>query len=165
MEARIADGFIFIKNSRGELKERLPAAVNIKIEDDIIRVSVNDPENKKEKALWGLYFSLIRNMVNGLQKDYEKKLEIIGIGFRANLSGQKLTLNVGYSHPVIFNIPAGVKAQVENNIITLNSANKQLLGETAALIRKIKKPEPYKGKGIKYIDEIIRRKEGKTAAK
>ncbi|MCX6796521.1 MAG: 50S ribosomal protein L6 [Candidatus Falkowbacteria bacterium] len=165
MEARIADGFIFIKNSRGELKERLPAAVNIKIEDDIIRVSVNDPENKKEKALWGLYFSLIRNMVNGLQKDYEKKLEIIGIGFRVNLSGQKLTLNVGYSHPVIFNIPAGVKAQVENNIITLNSANKQLLGETAALIRKIKKPEPYKGKGIKYIDEIIRRKEGKTAAK
>ena len=161
MEAKVADGFVVVKNSKGELREKIHPAVNINIEDGVFKVNVNNPEDKKEKALWGLYFSLVRNMVKGLTDGYEKKLEIIGVGYRASLSGKNLTLNVGYSHPVIFNIPEKVDAQVEGNVITLKSIDKQLLGETAALIRKIRKPEPYKGKGIRYSDEVIKRKEGK----
>jgi len=165
MEAKVANGFIVVKNAKGELKQQTHPAVKIDINEGVIKVSVNNPEDKKEKALWGLYFSLIRNMVQGLTEGFAKKLEVIGVGYRLSLSGKKLTLNVGYSHPVIFDIPEGINAQVEANTITLTGADKQLVGETAALIRKIRKPEPYKGKGIKYADEIIRRKEGKAAAK
>lgn len=165
MEAKVANGFIVVKNAKGELKQQTHPAVKIDINEGVIKVSVNNPEDKKEKALWGLYFSLIRNMVQGLTEGFTKKLEVIGVGYRLSLSGKKLTLNVGYSHPVIFDIPEGINAQVEANTITLTGADKQLVGETAALIRKIRKPEPYKGKGIKYTDEIIRRKEGKAAAK
>ena len=104
-------------------------------------------------------------MVVGVNEGYEKKLEVIGVGYRVALAGQKITLNVGYSHPVEFPLPEGIKAQVEGNVITISGIDKQLVGETAAQIRKVRKPEPYKGKGIKYIDEIIRRKEGKAAVK
>ncbi len=165
MEAKIADGFLVIKNNKGELKQEIHPKVKIDITDDVIRISIADETDKKEKALWGLFYSLIKNMVIGLTDGFAKKLEIIGVGYRAALSGKKLTLNVGYSHPVIFDIPTNVNAQVEGNIITLKSFDKQLLGETAALIRRVRQPEPYKGKGIKYTDEIIRRKEGKAAAK
>jgi len=165
MEAKIANGFIVVKNSKGELKQQLHPAVKVDINEGVIKVSVNNPEDKKEKALWGLYFSLIRNMVQGLTEGFTKKLEVIGVGYRISLTGKKLTLNVGYSHPVVFDIPASIEAQVEGNAIILKGADKQIVGETAALIRKIRKPEPYKGKGIKYSDEIIRRKEGKAAAK
>lgn len=165
MEAKISDGFIIVKNSKGELKQKLLDDVNINIADNVIKVSVKNPEDKKQRALWGLYYSLIRNMVKGLSEGFQKKLEVIGVGFRISLSGNKLTMNLGFSHPVIFEIPAGITAQVEANTITISGADKQLVGETAALIRKIKKPEPYKGKGIKYSDEVIRRKEGKAATK
>ena len=104
-------------------------------------------------------------MVIGLSTGFEKKLELVGVGYRMSLSGKKLTLNVGYSHPVIFDLPEGINGAVDGNTLTLAGADKQLVGETAAQIRKIRKPEPYKGKGIKYSDEIIRRKEGKAAAK
>ena len=165
MQVTVADGFITVKNSKGELKQKLHEAVKINIEDKAVKVSVNNPEDKKEKALWGLFYSLIKNMVEGLSKGFEKKLEVIGVGYRVSLSGKKLTLNVGYSHPVIMELPDGVNGAVEGNTIILTGADKQLVGETAALIRKVRKPEPYKGKGIKYSDEIIRRKEGKAAAK
>lgn len=165
MEAKISEGFIVIKNSKGELKQKMHDLVKIDIAGDVIKVSVKDKTDKKQKALWGLYYSLIRNMVEGLSGGFQKKLEVIGVGYRMSLSGKKLTLNLGFSHPVIFAIPDGINAQVDANTITLSGADKQLVGETAALIRKIRKPEPYKGKGIKYSDEIIRRKEGKAAAK
>ena len=122
-------------------------------------------EAKKEKAMWGLYRSLINNMVVGLNDGFEKKLEVIGVGYRVALSGQKITLNVGYSHPVDYDLPEGINAQVEGNNITISGVDKQLVGEVAAQIRKVRKPEPYKGKGIKYSDEVIRRKEGKAAVK
>jgi large subunit ribosomal protein L6 len=165
MEAKIADGFLVIKNSKGELKQEIHPKVKLDIADGVIKIGIIDESDKKQKALWGLFYSLIRNMVMGLTAGFEKKLEIIGVGYRAAFSGNKLTLNVGYSHPVIFDIPAKVGAQVDGNTITLKSIDKQLLGETAALIRRVRPPEPYKGKGIKYSDEIIRRKEGKAAAK
>lgn len=164
-EAKIQDDFIVVKGKKGELKQRLHDAVKVEIKDKVISVSVKHSEIKKERAFWGLYRSLINNMVLGVNEGYEKKLEIVGVGYRVALAGKKLTLNVGYSHPVDFPLSEGIDAQVEGNIITISGIDKQLVGETAAQIRKVRKPEPYKGKGIKYIDEIIRRKEGKAAVK
>jgi len=164
-QAKIEDGFIFIKGAKGELKQKLDNLVKIDINDDEIIVSINNKESKKEKAFWGLYRSLINNMVKGVEEGFEKKLEVNGVGYKVSTSGNKITLNVGYSHPVDFNLREGIKASVEGNVITIIGVDKQLVGETAAQIRKIRKPEPYKGKGIKYIDEVIIRKVGKTAAK
>lgn len=164
-QSRIEDGFCVIKGKGGELKEKIHHLVNVELGDKEIKVSVKNPEIKKQNALWGLFRSLIGNMVEGVEKGFEKKMEINGVGFKAVASGQKLILNVGFSHPVEFILPEGTKGQVEGNIITISGIGKQLVGETAARIRKIKLPEPYKGKGIKYIDEVIIKKIGKTAAK
>lgn len=164
-QAKLENDIIVIKGPKGELKQKLASLVKVDISEKEIKVSVNNSENKKERALWGLYRSLIKNMADGVNQGYEKKLEINGVGYRASVSGNKLTLNVGFSHPVDFNLPEGITAQVEGNIITISGIDKQLVGEAAAQIRKIRKPEPYKGKGIKYTDEIIRRKVGKAAAK
>jgi large subunit ribosomal protein L6 len=164
-QAKIENGFIVVKGTKGELREKLNNLVKVEVSDKEIKVSVKNPENKNERALWGLCRSLIRNMVQGVEEGFEKKLEINGVGFRAAASGQKLTLNVGFSHPVEYNLPEGISAQVEENVITISGISKQLVGEAAAQIRKIRKPEPYKGKGIKYIDEVIIRKVGKTAVK
>lgn len=164
-QAKIENGFIIVKGPKGELKQELHKLVKVEIKEKEVIVSVTDPKNKKERAFWGLYRSLISNMAEGVNNGYEKKLEINGVGFKALISGKKLTLNVGYSHPVEYNLQEGITAQVEGNVITISGIDKQLVGETAAQIRKIKKPEPYKGKGIKYIDEVIRRKAGKTATK
>ncbi len=164
-QAKIENDFIIIKGPKGELKQKLHEKVKVKINDSEIEVSVEKPEIKKQRALWGLFRSLINNMVTGVNEGFEKKLEINGVGYKASISGQKLTLHVGYSHPVDYMLPEGIKGQVEGNIITISGIDKQLVGEIAAQIRKIRKPEPYKGKGIKYIDEIIRRKVGKAAAK
>jgi large subunit ribosomal protein L6 len=108
---------------------------------------------------------LVKNMVIGVTDGYEKKLEIVGVGYKANTSGNKINLSLGFSHPVEFILPVGISAAVAANVITINGIDKQLVGETAACIRKLKKPEPYKGKGIKYSDEVILRKEGKAAGK
>ncbi len=164
-QAKFENGFIIVKGPKGELKTKIHDLVKIEISDKEIRLSVNNQDNGKEKALWGLFRSLVKNMVVGVNEGYAKKLEINGVGYRAAVSGNKLTLNVGYSHPVVFGLPEGIKAEVQANIIIINGIDKQLVGETAAQIRKIRKPEPYKGKGIKYSDEIIRRKAGKTAGK
>jgi large subunit ribosomal protein L6 len=164
-EVKLENGFVVVKGPKGELKEKLHNFVKVEIKSEEIIVSVNRPEVKKEGALWGLFRTLIQNMVAGVNQPFEKKLEINGVGFRAAISGTKLTLNVGYSHPVDFQLPQGVSAKVDANVITLTGISKYLVGETAAQIRKIRKPEPYKGKGIKYADEVIRRKAGKSAAK
>ncbi|PLX20606.1 50S ribosomal protein L6 [Candidatus Parcubacteria bacterium] len=164
-QAKIEGDFILIKGAKGELKEKTNKAVNIDISEKEIVVSVKNPDVKKEKAFWGLYRSLINNMVVGVNEGFEKKLEINGVGYKAALQGKKLVLNVGFSHQVDFEIPEGITAQVEGNVISVSGIDKQLVGETAAQIRKVKKPEPYKGKGIKYIDEQIRRKVGKAAGK
>lgn len=165
IQVKLDGGFVIVKGPNGELREKLHPKVKIEINAQEVKVSVNNPEEKKEKALWGLFASLIRNMVKGVKDGFEKKLEINGVGFRAAVSGRKLVLNVGFSHPVEYNLPEGINAQVDGNIIIISGASKQLVGEVAAQVRRIKKPEPYKGKGIKYVEEIIIRKEGKTAAK
>ena len=165
IQAKIENNFIIVKGSKGELKQELNNLVKVEVLEKEIKVSIKNEKVKKERAFWGLYRSLINNMVQGVETGFEKKLEVNGVGYRIALAGKKLTLNVGYSHPVDFEFPEGITGAVEGNVITISGIDKQLVGEVAAKIRKIKKPEPYKGKGIKYIDEVIRRKEGKTAGK
>ncbi|MFA6428672.1 MAG: 50S ribosomal protein L6 [Candidatus Buchananbacteria bacterium] len=151
------------KGPKGELFLMLHPDIKVNLTDKEITTSVLAAGEKKQRALWGLFGSLINNAVIGVSKGYEKKLEINGIGYKAQLAGNKMILNLGFSHPVEFMLPAGLVALVEKNIITLTSPDKDLLGQTAANIRALKKPEPYKGKGIKYADEILRKKAGKAA--
>jgi len=167
VEAKMQDNFLIIKGAKGEIKCQIHPDVQLDIDagNSEIRVSVKDAENKKDRALWGLFRSIIANMVIGVTSGFEKKLEINGIGYKAAASGSKLVLNVGYSHPVEFILPVGINAKVEANVITIMGVDKQLVGEVAANIRKIRKPEPYLGKGIKYLDEVLRHKVGKSGAK
>ncbi|MFA6537053.1 MAG: 50S ribosomal protein L6 [Patescibacteria group bacterium] len=167
VEAKMQDNVLIIKGQKGEIKCQLHPDVQLDIDVGVaeIRVTVKEPDNKKDRALWGLFRSIVANMVTGVTTGFEKKLEINGIGYKAVISGQKLTLNVGYSHPVEFILPTGITGKVDANVITLNGIDKQLLGEVAANIRKVRKPEPYLGKGIKYLDEVLRHKVGKSGAK
>ena len=165
IQIKLDDNFIHVKGPKGELKQMLNSLIKINVSDNEIVVSVSDTDNKKQKAMWGLYRSLINNMVHGVTIGFEKKLEVNGVGYKVSATNDAVKLNVGYSHPVDYKLSEGISASVEGNIITISGINKQLVGETAAQIRKIRKPEPYKGKGIKYIDEVIIRKAGKTAAK
>lgn len=156
----ITESEVIVKGPLGELKESYLPVVEIKQEDNQIIVTPKD-EGIKTKALWGTYTSLIANMVQGVNEEYKKELIIEGVGYRAEMKGNNIVLNVGFSHPVEIDVPEGVKVAVEKNNVTVTGINKQAVGETAAVIRATKKPEPYKGKGIRYADEIIRRKEGK----
>lgn len=165
VEAAIADGKISIKGPKGSLMQAFHPRVTVSKEGNELKITVKDPELKSDKALWGLFGSLIKNMIEGVTKGFEKKLEMNGIGFKAEVKSKNLILDVGFSHSVNFPIPAGIEISVEKNVITVKGFDKQLVGSVAAQIREIKKPEPYIGKGIKYADEIIRRKAGKAATK
>ena len=156
---------IQVKGPKGNLERQIHPAVTIEMNDSVLEVKTDDQDRKKV-ALQGLFRSLIANMVTGVSNGYEKQLILAGIGYRAESKGTQLVLNVGYSNPVEFVLPEGVGAAVENNTkITLTAIDKELLGQTAANIRAIRPPEPYKGKGIMYVDERIVRKAGKTAGK
>ena len=151
-----------VAGPKGELSVSIPPKAKVEEREGALHVSVPNPEDGRQAAFWGLARSLIANAVVGVTEGYEKKLEVNGVGFKVQLKGKTLVLNVGFSHPVEFELPEGIGAEVSGNVIALSGISKELLGETAANIRKIKKPEPYKGKGIKYADEVIRRKEGKV---
>ena len=165
VEIKLDGNKVSVKGPKGNLEIDIHPLVKITQEDNTLLATIKNPNNSNENALWGLSRSLVNNMVVGVTEGFEKKLEINGVGYKAAISGKNLTLNVGYSHPVEFKIPDTIECQVEKNVITINGIDKQLVGEVAANIRKVRKPEPYKGKGIKYTDEIIRRKAGKSAAK
>lgn len=156
---------LVFKGPKGELSFELHPLITVKVTDNEVIVAPKDQAAKNVSAFWGLMWSLTRNAVQGVSEGFSKKLEINGVGYRAVVAGDKLNLNLGFSHPVEFKLPVGVKAVVEANTITLSGASKALIGETAAQIRKIRPPEPYKGKGVKYSDEIVRRKAGKAASK
>jgi len=153
---------VAVQGPKGELKSLLPEAVDFRIAEKEIVVRLN-PKFSKMNAIWGTARSIVANMVKGVTEGYEKKLELQGTGYKVNLQGEKLVLDVGYSKSVEFVTPQGIKLEVEKNIITVSGIDKQLVGETAARIRKVRKVEPYKGKGIRYVGEIVRRKEGKKA--
>ncbi len=138
--------------------------VDIKIEDNKI-IFAPKGEDRQSRAFWGTYRSLANNIVIGLTKGFEKKLEINGVGYRAAVKGKVLELQLGFSHPINYEIPEGIEIKVEKNIISIKGDDKQLVGQVAAEIRSFRPPEPYKGKGVKYVDEVIIRKAGKTAKK
>lgn len=167
VEVKIDGDVVIVKGPKGELRRTLPVNVKVEVIEDegnkVVRVSVPDSTDKSQNAIWGTIRSIINGMVVGVTEGFEKKLEIIGVGYKAAVTGRKVTLNVGYSHPVELELPEGIEASVEKNIITLTGINKELVGQIASNIRKVRKPEPYKGKGIKYIDEVVRRKAGKAA--
>jgi len=153
---------INVKGPKGVLEFYLPKGVSIEEKDNQIIFTVKNPDLGSDKAIWGLARTLVNNAVLGVTEGFSKGLEINGVGFKVALQGKKLVLNVGFSHPVEYNLPDGITAEVEKNNIKLTGIDKQLLGQVAAEVRDIKKPEPYKGKGIKYVDEQIRRKAGKV---
>lgn len=158
-----AAGMLEVRGPKGTLSRPIPNTVAVTIAEGAVRVDVAHKDDKKERSLWGTTAAHIKNMIEGVTAGFQKKLEVNGVGYKVALQGAQLKLDVGFSHPVMFDLPKEVKASVEKNMITLESADKELLGQTAAEIRSIQKPEPYKGKGIKYADEHIRRKAGKTA--
>jgi large subunit ribosomal protein L6 len=159
-EVSITDTEVIVKGPLGELKTSYLPVVDIKQEDNSIVVTPKN-EEIQTKALWGTYTSIISSMVSGVNEEFEKRLIIEGVGFRAEVKGDKVVLNVGFSHPVEINIPEKVSVAVEGSEIIVKGIDKHAVGELAAVIRATKKPEPYKGKGIRYHDEVIRRKEGK----
>lgn len=152
-----------VKGPKGELQRALDAHVNVTVADGTLAVN-RTSETKFYKALHGLYRSLINNMVVGVTQGFEKKLEVVGVGFKAEMKNKRLTLQIGYSHPIIFVPPPDINITCESpTMIAVSGVDKELVGQVAAKIRSFRPPEPYKGKGIKYIDEVIRRKAGKTA--
>jgi large subunit ribosomal protein L6 len=164
VDVKLEQGFLTVKGPKGELKREIHPKVQVAVNDGQILVSVTD-DTKESHSLHGLTRALIANMVNGVTKGFEKALEIVGVGYRAELNGRTAVLNIGYSHPVNYQLPEGIEVKIEKTKIVLGGIDKELLGLTAAKIRSFKKPEPYKGKGIKYSDEAIRRKAGKAGAK
>ncbi len=152
-----------VKGPKGHLGMKARPEILIEKNDDRITFSPKDDE-LETKAYWGLTRTLVNNMIEGVLKGFEKKLEINGVGFKARVEGEKLILDVGFSHSVEIDPPEGITFNVEKNIITVSGIDKELVGQISAKIRRVRPPEPYKGKGIKYVDEIIRRKVGKKAA-
>ena len=161
----VKDELLNVNGPKGSLSLNIVRNVELKINTDTILV-VRKDDTKKSRSLHGLVRSLVANMVNGVTLGFEKKLELVGIGYKADLQGNALVLNLGYSHPVKYELPKGITADVDKQtLITIKGIDKQAVGQTAAEIRSTRLPEPYKGKGVKYVDEHIRRKVGKTGAK
>jgi large subunit ribosomal protein L6 len=148
---------------KGKLSQPIPAGLSAKIENNQLVIS-RSGEDRKVRALHGLARALMFNMVTGVKDGFERKLEIVGIGYRAQLQGRVITLALGYSHPVLFPLPEGVTAEIDRQVsITLRGADKAVLGQTAAKLRALREPDPYKGKGIRYANEVVRKKVGKKA--
>ena len=163
VKVQIDVGTISAEGPKGKLSQPVPAGMAAKIEDNILMIT-RDSDHRTARTMHGLTRALIANMVTGVKDGFERKLEIVGIGYRAQLQGRNIQLALGYSHPVIFPLPETITAEIERQVvITLRGPDKALLGETAAKLRTLRKPDPYKGKGIKYAGEVIRRKVGKKA--
>jgi large subunit ribosomal protein L6 len=164
VEVKLTNTGLTVKGPKGTLEQNYPKkTIDIKLENQQIHVMLN--ENSEQSNLHGLYRTLFDNMINGVTKGFEKKLELIGVGYRAQVQGSNLNLTLGHSHPILMPIPSWAKVTVEKNFLTIAGMDKQKVGEFAALIRKKRAPEPYKGKGVRYQGEFVRKKAGKAAAK
>lgn len=164
-----ADNVVTVKGPRGELKQAIDRDILVEVKDGVINVT-RPTDQIRHRAMHGLYRALISNLVKGVTEGYKKELELVGVGFKAANTGNLLDLSLGYSHNIIFEVPKELKVNTvtekgKNPLITLEGSDKQLLGQVAAKLRSLRKPEPYKGKGVKYTDEVLRRKAGKAAGK
>ncbi len=157
-----ADGRCTVVGPKGELSLPLHHRVTVRVDGSVAHISVVSPDEQRDRALWGLFRMLLANAVQGVRDGFTKQLEIRGVGYRAGLEGKDLVLNLGFSHPVRFSPPDGIAVTVEKNIVTVSGIDKQLVGEAAAEIRRLRPPEPYKGKGIRYVGEYVRQKAGKV---
>lgn len=166
VEVKVANNFVDVKGPKGNLKFALPKHVSVSVSKEAVSVT-RDGDDRIARSMHGLCRNQIANMVKGVSIGFVKELEINGVGYRAALKGKELHMALGYSHPVIYPLPAGINGEVDakGTKITLSGIDRQLLGNTAAEVRGFRKPEPYRGKGIKYAEETIRRKEGKSAGK
>ena len=162
-DVSVVSGELIVKGKGGTLKRMMHPGVKIEIGSGEAVVSPAQ-STRLAKALWGTYAAHLRNMIAGVNTPFQKRLDVQGIGYRAELSGKQLKLQVGFSHPVLIPIPEGVTAAVEKNIISISGADKEKVGQFAASVRAVRKPEPYKGKGIRYEGEVVRMKQGKKAA-
>lgn len=159
----VEDGAVRVEGPKGSLTQNLPPLVSVEINGDVLRVHRVD-ESRRARAMHGLAQRLLANAITGVSKGFSKTLEIVGVGYRVEPRGQALYFTLGYSHPILFHLPPGITAKVERQtILTLEGIDKQLLGQCAAMIRGLRPPEPYKGKGIRYQNEVLRRKAGKAA--
>lgn len=162
VEVKQSGSAVEVKGPKGTLSQVIPTGITLHVEDNMAHVN-RDGDGKRPRSLHGLVRTLIANMVTGVTQGFEKRLEIVGIGYRANIQGRNLQLNLGYSHPVLYSIPEGIEVMVDKQTnITVTGIDKQKVGQVAAEIRSFRKPEPYKGKGIRYVDEQVRRKAGKS---
>jgi large subunit ribosomal protein L6 len=158
----VKDGLVSVKGQKGALQRPLLEGVEVDITDGVVTLR-RTGEDKRSRSYHGLMRTLVANMVEGVSNGYEKKLEIVGIGYRSELKGNSLALYLGYSHPIDFPLPQGISAEVEKQtLVTIRGIDKELVGQIAAKIRDLRKPDPYKGKGVKYAGEVLRKKAGKT---
>lgn len=169
VDVKLNGNVVTVKGPKGELTQEIDSCVNLSIEDNTITFS-RESDAPAHRAKHGLYRALLQNMVVGVSEGYKKELEVIGVGYRATATGQQLELALGYSHAIILEVPNEIKVSADTQkgkapVVTLESYDKQLLGQVAAKIRSLRKPEPYKGKGIRFLGEEIRRKAGKSAGK
>ncbi len=164
VEINIQGQDVTVKSSKGTLGLTLPEGIGLDIQENQVVTTIANEQDQQQRMLWGTNASLVKNMVVGLSEGFKKELEVNGVGFKVAMKGKNLELALGFSHPVIYPIPEGITCEVEKNKITISGVDKQSVGQVASQIRSFKKPEPYKGKGIKYIDEVIRRKAGKAAS-
>ena len=162
VKAELKGSSLSVTGPKGTLQIEMHPKVKVVMAENEITVDIADKESKKEKSLWGLSRALINNLVEGVTKGFEKKLEVNGVGFKVQVTGQKIVMSLGFSHPVEVEIPKDLTVTVDKNVISISGADKQKVGQFAAEVRELKKPEPYKGKGIRYIDEVVRRKAGKV---
>lgn len=162
VEVKVADGVVHVSGPRGQLEQRVVPSVRVAVEDGAVVVE-RERNDKKARAMHGLMRSLIQNMVSGVNEGFAKSLEVQGVGYRAEMKGQNLVLQVGFSHPVEMKVPKGLEVAVQQNRITVSGIDKQRVGQFAADVRRVRPPEPYKGKGIRYLGETVRRKVGKSA--
>ena len=164
VKVEVKDGLVKVEGPKGKLSHKLPRGVAAKVENGAVVVTRDEKASVNAAALHGLTRTLINNMVHGVHTGFSRELDIVGVGYRAAVKGQVLSMTLGYSHPVDYTLPTGITAKVENNTrVVVTGADKMLVGMVAAKIRSFKEPEPYQGKGIKYVDEHIIRKQGKAA--
>lgn len=162
VQVELKDGWVSVKGQKGALQRPFLEGLEMDMADGIITVR-RMRDDKRSRSYHGLMRTLVANMVEGVSKGFEKKLEIVGIGYRSELKGSDLALFLGYSHPINFPLPAGISAEIEKQtLVTIRGIDKELVGQTAAKIRDLRKPDPYKGKGVKYAGEVLRKKAGKT---
>lgn len=164
-----AENIVTVKGPKGELKQVVRPDITVEVENDTVKVS-RPSDDKEHRALHGLYRSLINNMVTGVSEGYHKEMELVGVGYRVQNNGQILDFSLGYTHNILMVLPGEIKVETKNErnknpLVILESCDKQLIGQVCAKIRSLRKPEPYKGKGVRFVGEVVRRKAGKAAGK